>query len=234
MGSSGFVADMQQALVEDVLVGTGLTDEDLAYENDLIDDALATEAAGVQAGSGFVSGFGSGLVDVPEATQVEDEDEEEEENRFDDRELEMLKNTYSTLTSKTQRIMKILGMQQKMMENFDEHGTPFEILTNKYQQIDAMKDCEEKRGAIKIFNVLSALFGEARGNPDLREFAAKLFSQTSDYYTLKEKKKEMKEELNMLILLRDEQEIDNFKAKQKKRIENEMSEASGKVKRAKI
>ena len=228
MGSSGFVADMQQALVEDVLVGTGLTDEDLAYENDLVEDALATEAAGVQAGSGF----GSGLVDVPEAPQVEDEDEEEEEKGFDDRELEMLKNTYSTLTSKTQRIMKILGMQQKMMENFDEHGTPFEILTNKYQQIDAMKDCEEKRGAIKIFNVLSALFGEARGNPDLREFAAKLFSQTSDYYSLKKKKKEMKEELKMLILLRDEQEIDNFKAKQKKRIENEMSEATGKVKKA--
>lgn len=230
IASSTFTADMQRALEEEVLVGTGLTDADLDYENDLAEDALATEAA---AAGGL--GLGSGeLMPVPEATQQVDEDEEEQEERFDDRQLEMLNNTYSTLTQKTQRIMKVLGQQQKMIENFDEHGTPFEILESKYQQIDAMKDCEEKRGAIKIFNVLSALFGEARRNPELREFTARLFSQTDEYYALKQKKKEMKEELQMLIKLRDEQEIDNFKQKQKKRIESEMAEASGKVKRTKF
>ena len=43
-GSDAFTADMAKALDSDVLYGTGLTDEDLAYENDLVDDALATEA----------------------------------------------------------------------------------------------------------------------------------------------------------------------------------------------
>lgn len=226
--STTFTADMQKALEDDVLTGTELTDEDLAYENDLADDALAIEAAGGQAGSG-----GLGLLPVPQATQQEDEYEEDEKG-FDDRQLEILGNTYSTLTAKTQRIIKVLGMQQQQMESFESYGTPFEILKSKYEQIDAMKDCEEKRGAIKIFNVLSAVFGEARGNSELREFAGKLFSQTNEYYLLKQKKKEMKEELKMLMHLRDEQELDNFKQKQKKRIESEMAEASGKVKRTKF
>lgn len=231
MGSSGFVADMAKALEEDVLIGTGLTDEDLAYENDLVEDALATEAGGA-GGTGFGSGSGSGLMDVPEASQIEAD--EEEDYRFDDRQLEMLGSTYSTLTAKTQRVMKLLGLQQQMMDRFDEHGTPFEMLKAKHQEIDEMKDCEEKRASIKAFNVLTAVFNEARGNPELRDFAGKLFSQTSDYYSMKQKKTEMKEELQMLIHLRDEQEMDNFKSKQKKRLESEKAEAGGKVKRAKI
>jgi hypothetical protein len=228
-GSATFTADMQKALEDDVLTGTELTDEDLEYENDLAEDALATSAVAA-GGLGLGSG---GLMDVPEATQVENE-EEDEEQRFDDRQLEMLKNQYSTLTSKTQKIMKILGVQQKMMDNFEEHGTPFEILKAKHAEIEAMPAGDDKVASVKIFNVVSVVFGEARGNPELREFAGKLFSQTSEYYSLKEKKKEMKEELNMLIKLRDEQEIDNFKQKQKKRIESELAEASGKVKRTKF
>jgi hypothetical protein len=227
-GSAAFTADMAKALDSDVLYGTGLTDEDLAYENDLVDDALATEAVKP---TGLLSRMEGEepLMSVPEASQQVDE--EESEKGFDDRQLEMLGNNYSTLTAKTQRIMKILGMQQQMNDNFEEYGTPFEMLKVKHQQIDSMKDCDEKRSSIKMFNVLTAVIGEARGNPELREFVARLFSQTSEYYSIKEKKKEMKEELNMLINLRDEQEIDNFRMKQKRRIESEMIEVSGKVKK---
>lgn len=231
MASTGFVADMQKALDDDVLIGTGLTDADIDYENDLAEDALATSsvAAGGFAG-GFAGGLAGGLMAVPEATQVE----EDEEERHDDRELELLNNTYSTLTSKTQRVMKNLGEQQKMMDNYEEHGTPFEILKKQHKSIESMPNGEEKVSSIKTFNVLTAVFSECRKNPELRDFAGRLFSQTSDYYAMKEKKKELNQELHMLIRLRDEQEIDNFKAKQKKRIETEKAEISGKVKRAKI
>ena len=44
-GGSGFTADLAAALKSPSLRGAGLTDEDLDFENDLLDDGLATGPA---------------------------------------------------------------------------------------------------------------------------------------------------------------------------------------------
>eukprot|EP00966_Prymnesium_polylepis_P279708 6462015-Prymnesium_polylepis.2 len=78
----------------------------------------------------------------------------------------MLGNNYSTLTSKTQIIVKILGMQQQMNDNFEEYGAPFEIDAQGEAPADRFNEGltarKEKRASIKMFNVLTAVIAQAR------------------------------------------------------------------------
>ena len=56
-----------------------------------------------------------------------------------------------------------------------------------------------------------------------------MFKQTEDYYSLKTKRKAMNSDLQAMIELCDEQELNNFRAKQKKRLDQEMQESDDRV-----
>ena len=221
LAGHGFAADLTAALNSDVLHGADLDDQDLEYEDELLEEGLATKP---------VVPSISRLMSVPAATQ-EDVQDDDDYAGHDDRELELLGSQYSTLTSKTQRINKLMYEKGAMMDGFDVIGTPFEILQVKHDEIAAMCDGSDKMANIKMFNTINVLFAECRRNEELREFMSRLFKQTYDYYSLKSKRSAMDCELQMLIKLRDEQELDNFREKQKKRVQSELAEAGGKVKK---
>lgn len=223
LAGHGFAADLTAALNSDVLHGADLDDQDLEYEDELLEEGLATKP---------VVPSVTRLMSVPSATQEDVADEDDAfAAGYDDRDLELLGSQYSTLTSKTQRINKLMYDKGAMMDGFAVIGTPFEILQDKYDEIAAMPDGASKGSSIKMFNTINVLFAECRRNADLREFMSRLFKQTDDYYSLKSKRSAMDCELQMLIKLRDEQELDNFREKQKKRVQSELAEAGGKVKK---
>lgn len=204
-----------------------LTDADMAYVDEILEDALATKAAKQ---TNFEQQ--EELMQIANATQ-DDGTQDNDSRGHCDRLTDILASQYSTLTAKTRRIMEVLNILQEMMNNLDKHGTPYEILKAKYNDIKAMLPSEEKNISVKMFNVINTVYNECRVNPEVRMFVGKLFMQTDMYYSMKEKRRELKEELDILIHLRDEQELENFKAKQKKRLETEFTETSGKVKRSK-
>lgn len=216
-GGSGFAADLAAALDDPSLRGAGLTDEDLEYENDLLDDGLATGPV-VQR-----------LMSVPVATQDDgDAEESVDDAAFDDRKAE-LGSLYSTLTAKTQFINKLMYEKGVLMDNFEVIGTPFEILGNKRAEIAAMPDGEDKEESVKMYNTIAVLFAQCRQSPVLREFMSKMFKQTEDYYSLKTKRKAKDSDLQAMIELRDEQEMNNFRAKQKKRLDQELQESDARA-----
>lgn len=216
-GGSGFAADLAAALDDPSLRGAGLTDEDLEYENDLLDDGLATGPV-VQR-----------LMSVPVATQDDgDAEESVDDAAFDDRKAE-LGSLYSTLTAKTQFINKLMYEKGVLMDNFEVIGTPFEILGNKRTEIAAMPDGEDKEESVKMYNTIAVLFAQCRQSPVLREFMSKMFKQTEDYYSLKTKRKAKDSDLQAMIELRDEQEMNNFRAKQKKRLDQELQESDARA-----
>lgn len=216
-GGSGFAADLAAALDDPSLRGAGLTDEDLEYENELLDDGLATGPV-VQR-----------LMSVPVATQDDgDAEESVDDAAFDDRKAE-LGSLYSTLTAKTQFINKLMYEKGVLMDNFEVIGTPFEILGNKRAEIAAMPDGEDKEESVKMYNTIAVLFAQCRQSPVLREFMSKMFKQTEDYYSLKTKRKAKDSDLQAMIELRDEQEMNNFRAKQKKRLDQELQESDARA-----
>ena len=216
-GGSGFTADLAAALKSPSLRGAGLTDEDLDFENDLLEDAIATGPA-----NGPVL---QRLMSAPVATQDDgDAEEPVDDAAFDDRKAE-LGSMYPTLTSKTQCINKLMYEIGYMYDNLHVVGTPFEILANKRAMIAAMPEGEDKEESIKMYNTIAVLFAQCRQSPELREFMSRMFKQTEDYYSLKTKRSTMNAELEMLIQLRDEQEMENFRAKQRKRLDQEKQES---------
>lgn len=217
-GGHGFAADLTEALEEVDLRGTALTDEDLEYENDLVEDGLATGSATDQ------------LMPAPVATQDAGDDEEAPENdeASTDRKEE-LGSMYPTLTSKTQFINKKMYEKGAMMDGFDVIGTPIEILGNKRDEIAAMPHGDDKAESVKMYNTIAVLFAQCRQSPELREFMSRMFKQTEDYYSLKTKRKAMNFDLQTMIELRDEQEMNNFRAKQKKRLDQEQQETDSRV-----
>lgn len=221
-GSSTFTSEMADALDGVTLRANELNDDDYEYENDLLEDALATDA---------VPPALQHMMSVPAATQDADADADADDH-VDDFDRDTLNAKYSTLTAKTQQILRLINEQSSTMMSFEVIGTPFEILGNKHDEIAAMPHSEDKLACIKMYNAISVLFSTCRHNPAIREFMSILFKQTEDYYTLKRRRKQMNAELQTLIQLRDEQEMENFRAKQKKRLEQEMQDGESKAKKA--
>ena len=216
-GGSGFTADLAAALKSPSLRGAGLTDEDLDFENDLLDDGLATGPVLQR------------LMSAPVATQDDgDVEEPVDDAAFDDRKAE-LGSMHSTLTAKTQFVNKLMYEKGCLMDSFEVIGTPFEILGNKRAEIAAMPDGEDKEDSVKIYNTIAVLFAQCRQSPELREFMSRMFKQTEDYYSLKTKRKAMNSDLQAMIELRDEQEMNNFRAKQKKRLDQELQESDARA-----
>jgi len=220
-GGSGFTADLAAALKSPSLRGAGLTDEDLDFENDLLDDGLATGPA-----TGPVL---QRLMSAPVATQDDgDAEEPVDDAAFDDRKAE-LGSMHSTLTAKTQFVNKLMYEKGCLMDSFEVIGTPFEILGNKRAEIAAMPDGEDKEDSVKMYNTIAVLFAQCRQSPELRDFMSRMFKQTEDYYSLKTKRKAMDSDLQAMIELRDEQEMNNFRAKQKKRLDQELQESDARA-----
>ena len=216
-GGSGFTADLAAALKSPSLRGAGLTDEDLDFENDLLDDGLATGPVLQR------------LMSAPVATQDDgDAEETVDDAAFDDRKEE-LASMHPTLTSKTQFLNKGFMERCALMDGFDVIGTPFEILANKRAMIAAMPEGEDKEESVKMYNTIAVLFAQCRQSPELRDFMSRMFKQTEDYYSLKTKRKAMNSDLQAMIELRDEHEMNNFRAKQKKRLDQEMQESDDRV-----
>ena len=216
-GGSGFTADLAAALKSPSLRGAGLTDEDLDFENDLLDDGLATGPVLQR------------LMSAPVATQDDgDAEEPVDDAAFDDRKAE-LGSMHSTLTAKTQLVNKLMYEKGCLMDSFEVIGTPFEILGNKRAEIAAMPDGEDKEDSVKMYNTIAVMFAQCRQSPELRDFMSRMFKQTEDYYSLKTKRKAMNSDLQAMIELRDEQEMNNFRAKQKKRLDQEMQESDDRV-----
>ena len=212
-GGTGFTADLAAALKSPSLRGAGLTDEDLDFENDLLDDGLATGPVLQR------------LMSAPVATQDDgDAEEPVDDAAFDDRKAE-LGSMHSTLTAKTQFVNKLMYEKGCLMDSFEVIGTPFEILGNKRAEIAAMPDGEDKEDSVKMYNTIAVLFAQCRQSPELRDFMSRMFKQTEDYYSLKTKRSTMNAELEMLIQLRNEQEVENFRAKQRKRLDQEKQES---------
>ena len=114
-GGSGFTADLAAALKSPSLRGAGLTDEDLDFENDLLEDAIATGPA-----NGPVL---QRLMSAPVATQDDgDAEETVDDAAFDDRKEE-LASMHPTLTSKTQFLNKGFMERCALMDGFDVIGT---------------------------------------------------------------------------------------------------------------
>jgi len=201
------------------LRGTALTDEDIEYENDLVEDGLATGSA-----------TDDKLMPAPVATQDAGDDEEAPVNNVASEERkDELGSMYPTLTSKTQFINKKMYDKGVLMDGFDVIGTPFEILANKRAEIVAMPEGEDKEESIKMYNTIAVLFAQCRQSPELRDFMSRMFKQTEDYYSLKTKRKAMDSDLQTMIELRDEQEMNNFRAKQKKRLDQELQESDARA-----
>ena len=138
---------------------------------------------------------------------------------------------HSTLTAKTQFVNKLMYEKGCLMDSFEVIGTPFEILGNKRAEIAAMPDGEDKEDSVKMYNTIAVLFAQCRQSPELREFMSRMFKQTEDYmyYSFKTKRKAMDSDLQAMIDLRDEQEMNNFRAKQKKRLDQEQQETDSRV-----
>ena len=216
-GGSGFTADLAAALKSPSLRGAGLTDEDLDFENDLLDDGLATGPVLQR------------LMSAPVATQDDgDAEEPVDDAAFDDRKAE-LGSMHSTLTAKTQFVNKLMYEKGCLMDSFEVIGTPFEILGNKRAEIAAMPDGDDKAESVKMYNTIAVLFAQCRQSPELRDFMSRMFKQTEDYYSLKTKRKAMNSDLQAMIELRDEQEMNNFRAKQKKRLDQELQESDARA-----
>ena len=111
-GGSGFTADLAAALKSPSLRGAGLTDEDLDFENDLLDDGLATGPVLQR------------LMSATVATQDDgDAEEPVDDAAFDDRKAE-LGSMHSTLTAKTQFVNKLMYEKGCLMDSFEVIGTP--------------------------------------------------------------------------------------------------------------
>lgn len=196
------------------------------YENEIVCDGLASTGVDYTAPPPV-------LIPSPYATQEQVVDDEDAEEQFDDRELELQGSMYSTLTAKTRRVKELKRAELDLnMER--EHAKPFELLKKKHDEIEEMSDGDDKTASIHIFNTIGVLFNQSRHAPQLRDFIATLFEKAEAYYTFKEKKKSIKHDIAVMEKLRDEAELEDFMAKQKKRSQQEREDLDPSSKKARM
>jgi hypothetical protein len=159
---------------------------DIAHPADIEDE----EQAGGPAG---------GLMPAPQATQAMDDFGGDDGD--DDRELELLREKYGDLNSKTFRIKELLTRKAGLAGE-----DPFDLMQSMHDTIAAMPAGADKDNCVAMYNAVFAVYESARGNEKLREFAAGVFTAQLAYYNNKAKKAALNAELKMLNQLYDEQE----------------------------
>lgn len=223
-GAGDFVGDLRAAVDSTDSTILEYDDFDEEYENDLVQDGLATQSVSYTHPQPT-------LMPVPQPTQTETQEDEEERPKFDDRQLELNTSMYSTLTAQTKKV-KQLKRDELELNMEHEDAKPFQMLDEKHEEINAMTNGPDKTASVQIYNTIGVLFNKARHAPQLREFLATLFAKTEAHYSFKEKKKALKLEIAMMEHLRDQTELEDFMAKQKKRSQQETDEVASSSKRA--
>lgn len=149
-------------------------------------------------GGTLLGKFAGTLMPAPEATQALDDFADD---GADDRDLEHLKEKYADLNSKTFRIKEVLTQKAGLAGE-----DPYDLMQTMHDTIAAMPDGVDKNNCVAMYNAVFAVYESARGNADLREFAADVFTAQRAYYNNKAKKAALTAELKMLNQLYDEQE----------------------------
>lgn len=194
-----------------------LEEADEDWEDDLLDDALATDGidpalADIPATQGDGGGFVFGSNNYAEEQQIESEM------------LPELQQEFTTLTALTREIHAADGEKMQFVELY-ENARPHDQLHKRKEVIQQMTG-EDKKNSTELFNASIVMFKAAKADPDFRKWFAKFAKQTDDYYSLKTTRKKLLIKIKLLNKIRDEKEMENFKEKQRKRREAEEEEAN--------
>ncbi len=212
--NASFAADMTRALQQELPIATEEADED--WEDDLLDDALATDGIdqvlaeipqSMQDGGGY--GYGAALA---------------EEKEIEEEMMPELVQDFTTLTALTREIHAADAEKMQFVELY-ENARPHDQLHKRKEVIQQMTG-EEKKYNTKLFNASVVMFKAAKEDSGFRKWFAKFAKQTDDYYSLKTTRKKLLIKIKLLNKIRDEKEMENFKEKQRKRREAEEEEAN--------
>ena len=218
---NSFAADMTAALQQEHTMQPDPADED--WEDDLLDDALATDAVAPT------------LYDVP-ATQGDGfafgSNNYEEEQQIENEMLPELQQEFTTLTALTREIHSADAENMQFIELY-ENARPHDQLRDRKEVIEQMSG-EDKKNATELFNASIVMFKAAKADPEFRKWFAKFAKQTDDYYSLKTTRKKLLIKIKLLNKIRDDKEMENFKEKQRKRREAEEEEAAHKRSRQRV
>ena len=134
------------------------------------------------------------------------------DNEVDYAKVKALQDTYDTLNKKSYHLKdmtaEMCALDEKKTEMTESGEVPLDMFLALANEVDTTyaDGSEEKKDANKMMRVILALFKEARTNKELREWLVKFFTSTKNYYDIKEKRSELKQEIRILNKLYDEQE----------------------------
>ena len=157
------------------------------------------------------------LAPVPQMTQGNYDDDDDAE---DDSKVGQITELYPDMNKMSYALK---NKHAELWQYTERAGTnPYDMLAAMQKQIDAATN-ENKQQDIAAYNTLVTLFGAAREDENLRQFAADLFTSLNHYKEDKPKIAVLKEEIKILNTLYAEKEEENvltvLRAKQKARQE---------------
>ena len=185
-------------------IGNATTNTILAAGQAATEDGEMVDGCDFDDEPTWLSGHGETRLTLAPAPESQ-EDGDDDDMGDDDRKLELLKEKYETLNSKTYRITELWMKKHKLME--EDIPDPKEKMKHMRDGIDSMPEDDNKNNSMQMYNAVASVFKSAQQDPALLDFVADIFPKQRAFNNARVQEKEWSAEIRMLNNLYEEQDL---------------------------